>query len=150
MERKQWILTIVGIIVICVAIFAVFYIMFMSLDVVINHCYATVSLQDPVSLGENVWMVEIENVNTPEGCSDLEFFRIRLEQGESVIIADHQLQNGLTAQAEEILIFFTDQGSVGSFDSGDQFYLVNLEIGSEYKFYVRGGTGPVVNVAVYT
>ena len=149
MERKKWTLRIVGIIVICVAIVAVItYIL--SGTVINGWCHATVSLQDPVSLGENVWMVEIENVDTTEDCSGLNYFGVALEQGESTIIETYQLQNGLTAQEGAILIFFADQGKVGSVGSGDQFYLVNLEVGNLYKFHVRGGMGPGGNVTVLT
>ncbi len=149
MERKKWNLTIAGIIVICVAILVVVYIM-LSGTVINGWCHATVSLHDPVSLGENVWMVEIENVDTTEGCSGLEFFGVFLEQGESTIILTYPLQNGLTAQADAILIFFADQGTVGSVGSGDQFYLVNLEVGYLYKFHVLDGWGPAGNVTVLT
>lgn len=149
MERRKWTLRIVAIIVICVAIFVVVYIM-LSGPVINGWCFATVSLQDPVSLGDNVWMVEIEDVDTTGDCSGLEAFGVFLEKGESVIIQSHHLQNGLTAQANGILIFFADQGKVGSVGSGDQFYLVNLEVGSLYTFHVLDGWGPAGNVTVLT
>ena len=149
MERKKRNLTIAGIIVICVAILVVIAIM-LSGPVINGWCFATVTLQDPVSLGENVWMVEIENVDTPEDCSGLEYFGVFLEKGESVVIQTYQLQNGLTAQADAILIFFADQGKMGSVGSSDQFYLVNLEVGYLYKFHVLDGWGPAANVTVLT
>lgn len=151
MERKKSILLTVGIIVTVVTVLATVYILILMGTHIDGWCRATVSLQDPVSLGENVWMVEVENVDMTKGCSpDLEQFGVFLEQGESIIIARHQLQNGLIAQAEETLIFFADQGKVGSVDTGDQFYLVNLEVGSEYEFYILDGWGPAGNVTVYT
>ncbi len=149
MERKKWTLRIVGIIVICVAILAVIYIM-LSGTVINGWCHATVTLQDPVSLGENVWMVEIESVDTTGDCSGLEHFGVFLEQGESTIIVTHQLQNGLTAQADTILVFFADQGKVGSVDTGDLFYLVNLEVGFLYEFHILDGWGPAGNVTILT
>jgi len=149
MERKKSTLTIAGIIVICVAILVVIAIM-LSGTVNNGWCFATVNLQDPVSLGENVWMVEIEDVDTSEDCSGLEHFGVFLEKGESVIIQTHQLQNGLIAQADAILIFFADEGKVGSVGSGDHFYLVNLEVGYLYKFHVLDGWGPAGNVTVLT
>ena len=95
-------------------------------------------------------MVEIESVDVTEGCSGLEHFGLFLGQEESAIIIARPLQNGLIAQAEEILIFFADQGKVGSIGSGDQFYLVNLEVGSLYEFHVLDGWGPAGNVTVLT
>ena len=95
-------------------------------------------------------MVEIEDVDTIEGCSGLETFGVFLEQDETTIILTHPLQNGLTAQADAILIFFADEGKVGSVGSGDQFYLVNLEVGYLYKFHVLDGMGPAGNVTVLT
>ena len=148
MERKKWTLRVVGIIVICVVILAVI-IYILSGTVINGWCHGTMRLQDPVSLGENVWMVEIESADTIEDCSGLEHFQVTLEQGESTIIAGHQLQNGLTAQADSILIFFADQSKVGSVGSGDQFYLVNLESGNTYKFHVNSGWGHRY-VTVYT
>jgi len=150
MERKKSILLIIGTVVTVVIVLAAVYFLILTGTIINGWCYATVSLQDPVSLGENVWMVEIENVDTPEGCSGLEFFGVFLEQGETTIILTYPLQNGLTAQADAILIFFADQGEVGSVGSGDQFYLVNLEIGHLYKFHILDGWGPAGNVTVLT
>ena len=144
-------LLIAGIIATVVIVLAAVYILILTGIHREGWCRATVSLRDPIALGENVWMVEIENVDMTEGCSpDLEQFGVFLEQGESVIIAHHQMQNGLIAQGEGILIFFADQGKIGSVDTGDQFYLVNLEAGSEYEFHVLDGWGPAGNVTVYT
>ena len=151
MERKKSILLTVGIIVTVVTVLATVYILILMGTHIDGWCRATMSLQDPVSLGENVWMVEVENVDMTEGCSpDLEQFGVFLEQGESVIIAHHQMQNGLIAQGEGILIFFADQGKIGSVDTGDQFYLVNLEVGYLYKFHVLDGWGLAGNVTVLT
>lgn len=151
MERKKSILLTVGIIATVVIVLAAVYILILTGIHREGWCRATVSLRDPIALGENVWMVEIENVDMTEGCSpDLEQFGVFLDQGESIIIARHQLQNGLIAQSEETLIFFADQGKVGSVDTGDQFYLVNLEVGSEYEFHVLDGWGSAGNVTVYT
>ncbi len=150
MERKKSILLTVGIIVTVVTVLATVYILILTGIHREGWCSATVSLQDPVSLGDNVWMVEIEDVDTTGDCSGREAFGVFLEQGESVIIAHHQMQNGLIAQGEGILIFFADQGKIGSVDTGDQFYLVNLEAGSEYEFHVLDGWGPAGNVTVYT
>ena len=150
MERKKSILLTVGIIVICVAILAVIYIMVPG-TVSNGHCVATVSLQT-VYLGENVWMVEIENVDVTEGCSrDLEHFGVGLERNGSAVAASYQLHNGLVARSDPIVIFFADYGKLGTVDTGDLFYLVNLETESEYDFYVLdGGSSKAGHVTVYT
>ena len=151
MERKKSILLTVGIIATVVIVLAAVYILILTGIHREGWCSATVSMRDPIALGENVWMVEVENVDMTEGCSpDLEQFGVFLEQGESVVIAHHQMQNGLVAQAEGILIFFADQGKIGSVDAGDLFHLVNLEEGSEYDFHVLDGWGSAGRVTVYT
>lgn len=151
MERKKLILLTVGIILICVAILAVIYIMVPG-TVSNGWCHTTVSLQHPVSLGENVWMVEIENVDMTEGCPpDLEHFGVGLERNGSAIAASYQLHNGLVARSDPIVIFFADYGKLGRVDTGDLFYLVNLETESEYDFYVLdGGSNKAGHVTVYT
>ena len=151
MERKKWTLRIVGIIVICVAILAVIYIMLSGM-VSNGYCHATVSLQHPVSIGENVWMVEIERLDVTEGCSrDVESFGVALERNGSAIAWSYQLHNGLVARSDPILIFFADYGKLGRVDAGDLFYLVNLEMESEYDFYVLDpGSSKAGHVTVYT
>ena len=87
-----------------------------------------------------------------EGCPpDLESIGVALLHNESTIASAHQLHNGLIAQADEILIFFADQGKVGRVDTGDLFYLVNLELESQYDLRVLDAGGiSAGHVPIYT
>ncbi len=152
MERKKSILLTVGIIVTVVTVLATVYILILMGTHIDRWCRATMSLQDPVSLGENVWMVEIERLDVTEGCSrDVESFGVALERNGSAIAWSYQLHNGLVARSDPILIFFADYGKLGRVDAGDLFYLVNLEMESEYDFYVLDpGSSKAGHVTVYT
>lgn len=151
MERRRWILAVIGIVVTIVIVAVLLFILLQGM--ISWRCPSpTVDLHHPVSVGENVWIIEIKDVTVTEDCPrDLEHFGVALQYNESTIALAHQLRNGLVTQADTILIFFADQGEVGRLDAGDLFYLVNLELESQYDFYVLdAGAAYAGHVPVYT
>lgn len=152
MEGRRWILLTVGTVVTVVIVSALVFLLLQG-TVSNGICTATVNLQHPVSLGENVWVVEVKNVTTscPPKLTNLEHMGALLEHNGSAIAKAYQLHNGLVSQADTILIFFADNGKLGRVDTGDLFYLVNLEVESQYDFYaLDGGGAKCGHVIVYT
>ncbi|MCJ2669653.1 MAG: hypothetical protein LN416_03975 [Candidatus Thermoplasmatota archaeon] len=152
MEGRKWILLTVSTVATVVIVSALVFLLLRG-TVSNGYCTTTVNLHHPMHIGENVWVVEVRNVTgscPPEG-ADLERVGALLERNGSTIASAYQLHNGLVSQADPILIFFADQGKVGRVDAGDLFYLVNLELESQYDFYALDGGGTKRgHVLVYT
>lgn len=152
MERKKWILLAVGTVAAVAVVLAFVYVLY-DVPPIGGICTTTVNLHHPMHIGENVWVVEVRNVtgSCPPKGADLERVGALLERNGSAIASAYQLHNGLVSQADTILIFFADQGKVGRVDAGDLFYLVNLEVESQYDFYALDGGGTKRgHILVYT
>lgn len=104
-------------------------------------CITQIDLSEPVYVEDDAWMVEVEDVR--ENCErfgrDLDEMKVILMRNNSTILSSPQLQNGLAAHDEGILIFFVDKGKTGMVDVGDLFYLVGLPGGMEYEFRIVSG-----------
>lgn len=137
MEKRRWVYAVVGIIASVVAILIFLWIASQGL-IVDGHYTIWMDLSDPVQVGSNSWIIELENVSGyhPPEHEDLEEFEIVLKVNETVIASFDQLRNGLVGHTDTIYLFFEDNGKMGRVDEGDSFYLVGLETGLDYDFRV--------------